>query len=138
MRVVVDTNVLVSGIFFGGPPRAILQAWRHRRIQIVMSPEILEEYELVGDELASRHEEIDIGGLLDLLVAHAEIVQAAPLPETVCDDPDDDKFLACALAGEVSCIVSGDKHLRRISGYQGIEVVSPRVFVDRYLAPDSA
>ena len=52
----------------------------------------------------------------------------------MCDDPDDDKFLACAVAAGVSCIVSGDKHLLRVSWYRGIEVLKPRAFVGRYLA----
>ena len=52
----------------------------------------------------------------------------------VCADPDDDKFLACALASGARIIVSGDKHLVDVSGYRGIEVLRPRAFVDRYLA----
>jgi len=55
------------------------------------------------------------------------------LPEPVCDDPDDDKFLACAIAGKCNVIVSGDKHVLKVSGYRGIEVVRPRKFVDEYL-----
>jgi AbrB family looped-hinge helix DNA binding protein len=48
VRIVLDTNVLVSGVFFGGPPGRILEAWRDRRIQLVLSPEILGEYQRVG------------------------------------------------------------------------------------------
>jgi predicted nucleic acid-binding protein len=55
------------------------------------------------------------------------------LKEPVCEDPDDDKFIACALAGESKVILSGDKHLLRDSGYQGIEVLKSRDFVDKYL-----
>ena len=134
MRIVLDTNVFVSGIFFGGPPGKILQAWRHGEVQLVLSPDILEEYREVGEELALRYRGIAVAPFLDLLVIHAEIVLDTPHPEAVCDDPDDDKFLACALAAGVSCIVSGDKHLLRASGHRGIEVLRPRAFVGRYLA----
>ena len=62
-----------------------------------------------------------------------ELGLAPGLPEPVCQHPDDDKFLACALAGQCQSIVSGDKHLKRVTGYRGIEVLSPRAFVDCYL-----
>jgi uncharacterized protein len=55
------------------------------------------------------------------------------LDEAVCDDPDDDKFFECAIAGGANLIVSGDKHLLKISDYKGIKVVRPRQFVDEYL-----
>jgi predicted nucleic acid-binding protein len=57
---------------------------------------------------------------------------APPLAEGICDDPDDDKFLACALASESRIIVSGDKHLLKVSGYKGIEVLRPRKFLEKY------
>ena len=53
MRVVLDTNVLVSGVFFSGLPRRILEAWRDRRVELVVSLEILEEYRRVGERLSS-------------------------------------------------------------------------------------
>ena len=55
------------------------------------------------------------------------------LPEGVCDDPADDKFLARALAGGARVIVSGDKALLRTSGYGGVRVMSPRQFISLYL-----
>ncbi len=58
---------------------------------------------------------------------------APSLPEPVCEDPDDDKFLACALATETKIIVSGDKHLLKVSGYRGIDVIRPRKLLDDYL-----
>jgi Predicted nucleic acid-binding protein, contains PIN domain len=62
-----------------------------------------------------------------------EEVLSSSLPEPVCEDPDDDKFLACALASKTKLIISGDEHLLRASGYRGIEVIRPRKFVDKYL-----
>ena len=70
---------------------------------------------------------------LTLLAIHSELVDAPDLPEPVCEDPDDDKFLACALAAGVEVVVSGDRHLLRVSGWSGIEVLTPRQFVERYL-----
>ena len=71
--------------------------------------------------------------MLELVATRAELIEAAKLDEAVCDDPDDDKFFECAIAGGANLIVSGDKHLLKISGYKGIKVVRPRQFVDEYL-----
>ena len=64
MRVVVDTNVLVSSVFFSGIPRRILEAWRDGRIDIVASLEILEEYRRVGERLAAQFEGVSARALL--------------------------------------------------------------------------
>ncbi|MFQ5637455.1 MAG: PIN domain-containing protein [bacterium] len=55
------------------------------------------------------------------------------MPEQVCEDPDDDKFLACAHATETRFVVSGDKKLLAVSGYTDVKVIQPRNFVDKYL-----
>jgi putative PIN family toxin of toxin-antitoxin system len=133
MRVILDTNVFISGIFFGGPPHRILQGWRDGRVKLVLSPEILDEYRRVAEDLKTQFPAIDLTAILELLMVAAEMHQADPLSEPTCIDPDDDKFLACALASGSRLIVSGDKHLLAVDGYQGIEILKPRQFVDRYL-----
>jgi len=133
VKIVLDTNVFISGVFFSGPPYQILKAWRNQEFQIVISLEILDEYFRVGEELSVQFPEVDLHPILELITTKAELIEAALLDEAVCDDPDDDKFFACAIAGGANLIVSGDKHLSKMSGYQGIEVVRPRQFVDNYL-----
>ena len=133
MKIVLDTNVFVSGVFFRGPPADILEAWRDGRVVPAISAKILEEYRRVGLVLSDRYEGADIESLLTLLAIHSELVDAPDLPEPVCEDPDDDKFLACALAAGVEVVGSGDRHLLRVSGGSGIEVLTPRQFVERYL-----
>ncbi len=128
-----DTNVYISGIFFTGPPYQILEAWRDARIQIVVSPDILEEYQRVGETLAKQFPDIDLQRIFQLLSMNAEVVPSGNLPEPVCIDPDDDKFLACALTSGARYIISSDKHLLGVSGYKGLKVLSPRSFVDKYL-----
>ena len=122
MRVILDTNVLVSGIFFGGPPYRILKAWRDGKIELVVSNEILEEYYRVSESLALEFPEVDIGPFLALLTFEAELVHTQSLPQPDCDDPSDDKFLACALYSAVSIIISGDRHLLRIREFHGIKI----------------
>lgn len=133
MRIVLDTNVLISGIFFTGPPNKILQAWKNKKIQIVISPDIYSEYVRVAELISNRYPGIDISGILNLIAVHAEIIQSSNLPEQVCEDPDDDKFLACALSGKVEIIVSGDKHLLHLDGYKGLSIIKPRKFCDSIL-----
>lgn len=133
MRIILDTNVFVSGVFFGGPPGEILAAWRDARIRPVLSAEIFEEYQRVGVALKARYAGVDLEPFLALLGVHAEFVEAPALKGPVTADPDDDKFLACALAAGVPLIVSGDWDLLEQSGWRGIRVLKPRAFVDEYL-----
>ena len=76
---------------------------------------------------------MDLGPWLELVSVRASLINAAPLDAQVCSDPDDVKFLACALAGRVRLIASGDKALLRVSGYSGVAVFTPRQFVDQHL-----
>lgn len=71
--------------------------------------------------------------MLDLVTREARIVEPMAVPMSACDDPDDLKFLACALAGRAVCVVSGDRALLRASGFQRIEVLAPREFMERHL-----
>ena len=132
MRIVLDTNVVISGIFFAGPPYRILEAWREGKLHPVVSEEILAEYQRVGETLARQFPSIDLLPILNMLRANSEVISAKCLPAPVSDDPDDDKFLACALAGKCKLIVSGDKHLLKVSGFQKIIVLKPREFVNTY------
>lgn len=84
--------------------------------------------------MAEQFPAIDLGQILELVTIKAEMVQAQSLPEPVCVDPDDDKFLACALASKSKLIVSGDKHLLQVSGFREIRVLKPREFFDKYLS----
>ncbi len=120
-------------MFFAGPPFDILKSWKAGQVEIVVSAEILDEYRRVGVELSEKYTTVDLTPFLELLISHASVVHAPPLDRRVCSDPDDDKFVAGALAGRSKNICSGDKALLKISGYKGISVVTPRVFVDRYL-----
>jgi putative PIN family toxin of toxin-antitoxin system len=133
MRLVIDTNVFVSGVFFAGPPHEILKAWRSGRIKLVLSPEILAEYQATGDELAAEFPEVNLNPWLELIATLGIVVEAPPLAEQVCTDPDDDKFLACAIASRTKVVTSGDKALLATSGFRGVTVLTPRQFVDKHL-----
>ena len=133
MKVVVDTNVVISGVFFGGMPSRILEVWRDKRIDVVVSPDILEEYRRVGEQLETQFTDVTLAPFLALLVMNAEIVEAPGLSDQVSRDRDDDKFIACALAANCQTIISGDKDLLEVTGYQGLKVVAPREFLESVL-----
>jgi uncharacterized protein len=133
MRVVVDTNVLISAIFFSGPPSRILSAWIADQFDLVVSTEILEEYREVVGRIGARFPGVELGPVLDRIALHAILVVPVQLPDDACTDRDDIKFLECALGCRADCVVSGDRALLRSSGYEGIEVVKPREFVQQHL-----
>jgi putative PIN family toxin of toxin-antitoxin system len=135
VRVVVDTNVIMSGIFFGGVPGRLLDAWATGRVELVLSPAILDEYRRVGAELAARYPErgLALTPVLTLIAMNATLVDAGPLIERVSADPDDDKFLAAAIAADVDIVVSGDQDLLDVSGWRNVKVLTPRKFADRHL-----
>jgi len=94
-----------------------------------VSPPIMDEYRRVMYELASDFPSVDPGPPLELLAIYAQMVDSPPLPESVCTDPTDDMFLACAIASGSQTVVSGDKALLRTSGYRGVNVITPRAFL---------
>jgi len=135
VRVVLDTNVVVSGVFFGGTPGRVLAAWAAGAFALVLSPAILDEYRRVGHDLGQRHPELSAAfePVLTLIAMNAMIVDAPGLAGPVSADPDDDKFLAVALAAQAPVIVSGDRDLLEVSGWRDITVLSPRQFFDLHL-----
>lgn len=133
MKIVLDTNVFISGIFFSGPPAQILKAWKEQKIQIVLSKGILDEYQRVAEELSKKFPSVNIEPIIELLTIYGEVVETEGITVTACEDPDDNIFLECAIASNSKIIVSGDNHLLKISGYRNIDVVKPRDFVDNSL-----
>ncbi|AQQ71602.1 putative toxin-antitoxin system toxin component, PIN family [Limihaloglobus sulfuriphilus] len=131
--VVVDTNVFVSGIFFSGPPYSILKAWQDDRLHIAVTKEIIEEYRRVIETLSEKFESTDIDYFWELLLIEAELVPSYSFNEVICEDPDDDKFLACAIAAKSKYIISGDKHLLKIGQFLNTKIVTPRYFLDNML-----
>ena len=76
------------------------------QFQLLASPQILSEYHRISEELAKDRPFVDIASMLDLIAIQAKVLDVADLPEPVCVDPDDDKFLAYALAGNYNLIIS--------------------------------
>jgi putative PIN family toxin of toxin-antitoxin system len=120
MRIVADTNTVLSGLLWQGPPRRLLDLARQRAFTPCTSLTLLAELaEVIGrDKFAQRVRAAGLSAaeLLQDYERLAEIVEPTPLPAPVSRDPDDDHVLACALAAQAELIVSGDK---RVSGSPG-------------------
>lgn len=133
MRIVIDTNVLISGIFFGGLPRQILSAVVRRQITACATVEIIDEYEEIVQEMITRKQGHLNSTILTPLINAIEIMDPVTRVK-ICRDPDDDKFIGCAKDARALYIVSGDKDLLVISDYEGIRIVTAKEFCEMYLS----
>ncbi len=132
MKIVVDTNVIISGIFFGGNPRKIIEAVADGNINAYATPEIVEEYMEIIDSMIMRKQGKLNQRALSPLFSSLKIIE--PISEiNVCWDPDDDKFIECAVDSRAIYIVSGDKDLLDIQEYDGIQIITAKEFCDTYL-----
>jgi uncharacterized protein len=128
MRIVLDTNVLISALISRGVCSEILEHCAQHHT-LITSQLILDE---VRDNLASkfRYGPNDVNQVLDLLESRMILVSPVRLATPVCRDPDDDVVLATAIAGAATCIVSGDKDVLAVGPFHGVDIVSPRRFSD--------
>jgi putative PIN family toxin of toxin-antitoxin system len=133
LRIVIDTNVLISAAFFAGQPLRILMSCIAGRFQLALSPDILMEYTQVGDAFTRKRANPDFENFLATVLAHAVIADPPALHPPICRDPHDDKFLVCALATGAEVIATGDRDLLSLSGRLPVRIMRPKEFVDRYL-----
>jgi len=131
-RVVVDTNVFVSS-FFGGYPKKVVDLWKTGRIHLCLSRSIIEEYMTVLQRLGLQNTD-ELNQLLRVFASGHNNVFAAKVPtlNIVSDDPDDNRFIECAVALKAEAIVSGDRHLKSIGNYMGIPIMTPKAFIDKF------
>jgi putative PIN family toxin of toxin-antitoxin system len=131
VTVVLDTNVVVSALFFGGLPLDVVRACIAGKFRLLASPEILDEYREVAARFQEPGSTDDQTLVFAGLCARAVIVEPPPLQPPVCRDPFDDRFIACALAGHGDFIVTGDRDLLALAGRLVVDVLTPRQFLAR-------
>jgi uncharacterized protein len=135
MRIVVDTNVLISGTFWTGDSFKILEKVERREITLILSEEIIEEYNRVLNypEILDKIKDksLEAKFVLEELIQMSTIVEPKEKIKVMKDDPDDDKFLEAGIEAGVDYIVSQDKHLLRIKEFRGIKIVKPDKFLSR-------
>ena len=130
---VLDTNVWVSAIIWGGSPASIVKAAEEERILITVSEEIIGEISrtLAHHRLREIYEEAGVsrGELVEAVLRIAKVVEVETRLNVIREDPSDNKFLECAVDGDADYVVSGDEHLLRIGRYQKIRILSVRQFL---------
>ncbi len=133
-RVVIDTNIFVSS-FFGGHSKKIIDLWKNEEIALCLSKDILDESIDVLQRVGLK-EENEIEELLSFFAKGFNILFTTNVPQikAVKDDPDDDKFIECAVALKADVIITGDKALTTIGEYMemGIRILPPQEFLKTY------
>jgi uncharacterized protein len=128
MRIVVDTNVIVSALVFGGLPRRVFEAVESGRCEFYYSAQIESETRRVlRDKFGWDEGRLD--RYLPKLWGVGERVTPGHRVNAVKEDPDDNRILECAFSAGADVIVSGDGHLLRLTAYEGIAILTPREFL---------
>jgi uncharacterized protein len=137
LRLVLDTNIVVAGLLWNGPPRRLIEwAIEGEAVELFSSPVLLDElaHTLGYSKFAARIQTFatNIEALVGQYTALVSLVMPASVPRVVVNDADDDHVIAAAVAARAELIVTGDrKHLLPIGTHQGIAIVTAREVVDR-------
>jgi putative PIN family toxin of toxin-antitoxin system len=128
MRLVLDTNIVISGLLWNGPPRRLLDAAIGGAVDIFTTAVLITElskalaYPKFARRIAANGDSIDrcVGRFMTI----AHLTSAATIDGVISADPDDDHVIACALAAHADIIVSGDAHLLNLKHYQDIRIIN--------------
>lgn len=136
MRAVLDTNVIISGLVWGGPPGELIDVHiPTRTLTVCTSPPLLAEltrvlrYPHLARRIAELH--LDIPRLLATVFQRAEVFRRLPSVTLVAEDPTDNVVLATAFAAQADAIISGDRHLLQLEEFRDIPILTARETVER-------
>ena len=133
MRVVLDTNTIVSGLFWGGYPRRVLELARSGQITLLTASALLDELldVLSRPKFAERLRRLNVSPqtVVADYAALGEVVTVTEVLSVIVEDPDDDEVIACAIAANASYIVSGDRHLLALAVYNSIQILNAAQFM---------
>lgn len=126
MKVVLDTNVFVSGIFWSGNYCSqIIDKWKNKEIELVSSLQIVEELVKTMKGFKIHMPEDMIEEWKNLIVKNSTIVEPTSKIDAIKEDSEDNKFLEVAVDGKVDFIISQDRHLLNLKEYCGIKILKP-------------
>jgi uncharacterized protein len=131
IRVVIDTNVLIAALLFGGIPGELISMWKNNRIKPLASKEIIDEYIKVLTYPKIKLSEAEINYILySEILPYFDIIPIKDSPSIIKADPSDDKFIHCSKKGNAGFIITGDQHLINLKTYQKIKIISPSEFLN--------
>jgi putative PIN family toxin of toxin-antitoxin system len=131
LKVVLDTNVLISAILFGGKPRQILEKAIRGEIRLCLSEPILEELKGVLQRSKFDYSPEMIQFILMELTGIADFVNPSETINVVLEDPEDNRILECAVEAKANYIITGDFHLLKLRWYRNIEIVNSVAFLEK-------
>ncbi len=128
MKLVLDTNVFISGIFWKGSSNKLIMAWKENKFTLIISEDIIEEINNVLNDFKIQLSKDLIKQWNDLIISNSIIVN--PNEKIfIVEDPTDDKFIEAAIAGSADYIISQDKHLLKLKKYRNIPILAPDDFL---------
>lgn len=133
LQVLIDCSSFLSGAFYPkGKPRRILQLWQNGEIEVIVSKEIIKEYNEKIETVAKRMKKnIQIGEFyLDLVKKEGIVVTPIKVDSQICRDPHDLKYLEAAVAGQVDFLISSDKDLLVLKKFEKIKIITPAKFLN--------
>ena len=128
-----DTNVLISATFWNGDSNRILEKVEQKKVELIISKETLEEfagvlgYKKIQEKIKDKN--LEMKRTVEKIVSISTIVEPHQTFKAIKDDPDDDKFLDCAVEGNAKFIISQNKHLLKLKEFNGIKIISPSEFL---------
>jgi len=133
IKVVLDTNILVSALLFKGELSKIVDLWKKGRIVPFFSRETFDEFMRVLEYPKFSLTNTEIKTILEKeLLPYFEVVDVAGEVKGVCRDPDDNKFLSCAVSASANLIVSGDKDLCDLRTYKFVKIIGALEFIKMF------
>jgi putative PIN family toxin of toxin-antitoxin system len=124
MKIVLDTNILVSAAIRGGKPFQLLKKGESGEVRIVLSDPIISEFEDVLSEPRIGFDKYEVNTISKKISTFCKIINPKIKLKVITDDPDDDRILECAVSCGADYVVSGDKHLLNLGEYRGIKIIT--------------
>jgi|SRR3989344_2256449 len=132
MKVVLDTNVFISGIHWLGDSNKVLSMWRNEKFELIISLEIIEEIITTLKNFKIVLSEEEIGYWKDIILENSLLVEPEEEIDIVKDDQDDNKFIEVAVMGKAKYIITQDNHLLKIKEFREIKILTPKEFLEIY------
>ncbi len=133
IKVVLDTNIYISGILFAGKPREVLDLAIKGKIHVFISPDILSELRDVLSIKKFGSSRLNVLILLSVKLNHNFYVNPAKKYSIVSHDSDDNIIIDCAMESRVEYIITGDNDLLCLNKYKSITIINPALFIEEYL-----
>ena len=133
MRVVLDTNVLISALLFKGELSRMVRLWQEGKIVPIISKETFDELRAVLEYSKFSLSRAEIKSLIEReTLPFFEVVHVSKHVKGACRDPEDDKFISCAISANADCIVTGDKDLSDLKKYQSVRIIHASNFIKMF------